>query len=194
LPIYSWDDFGGSSVFRPIPTHRLISLFYLAWEKHISRLPISGSLNHSFTERRFHSRTCFDLIGMGTPGLQERLSLPNSALLATAADCGHSARISLSMSRGGASCATTFACQSKLTSSWANGVNWRMTNSRTLTRMPVSSELGSGANRGLRCGRAGSFFASGLGPHLGTIQQVSCGRLRIPRLGGSYQILANRKR
>lgn len=61
--------------FLDLFTHRMISLFYLAWEKH--RFPIAyerGGLDR-FTEY------LFDIVGMGTRGLRGRLGLPDEGLL-----------------------------------------------------------------------------------------------------------------
>jgi len=61
--------------FLDIFNHRFLSLFYQAWEKY--RFPIAyerGELD------RF-SRLLFDLIGMGTDGLQNRQAVPDEAFL-----------------------------------------------------------------------------------------------------------------
>jgi type VI secretion system protein ImpH len=76
---YSGDD--AAAAFFDLFNHRLISLFYLAWEKHHFPVAYQRESQSLVTERRF-TAYLFDLIGMGTPGLQERLELTDSALLA----------------------------------------------------------------------------------------------------------------
>lgn len=66
--------------FFDIFNHRWLSLFYRVWEKH--RLPVAyerGSLEAKSKERL--GRYLFDLIGMGTSGLADRLSIPTEGLL-----------------------------------------------------------------------------------------------------------------
>jgi len=61
--------------FLDLFNHRMISLFYRAWEKH--RFPIAyerGELDQ-FTAY------LFDIVGMGTGGLRGRLSVPDQAML-----------------------------------------------------------------------------------------------------------------
>ena len=61
--------------FLDIFNHRMISFFHRAWEKY--RFPVTYCLGE---EDRF-TRRLLDLIGMGTPGLQERQPVPDEALL-----------------------------------------------------------------------------------------------------------------
>lgn len=61
--------------FLDIFNHRLISLFYQAWEKY--RFPIA----YERGERDRFSHHLLDLIGLGTQGLQDRQDLPDDALL-----------------------------------------------------------------------------------------------------------------
>jgi len=61
--------------FLDIFNHRMISFFHRAWEKY--RFPVTYCLGD---EDRFTQRL-LDLIGMGTPGLQERQAVPDGALL-----------------------------------------------------------------------------------------------------------------
>jgi type VI secretion system protein ImpH len=66
--------------FLDLFNHRLISLFYRAWEKHrlfvaFERNPLDTGQGASFTHY------LFDLIGMGTAGLRGRLEVPDQALL-----------------------------------------------------------------------------------------------------------------
>jgi type VI secretion system protein ImpH len=61
--------------FLDIFNHRLISLFYRAWEKY--HFPVTYRLGD---EDRF-TRHLLDLIGLGTSGLQERQSVPDDAYL-----------------------------------------------------------------------------------------------------------------
>jgi len=61
--------------FLDIFHHRILSLFYRAWEKYRFPIAYERSRRDSFTEY------LFDLIGMGTPGLRGRLALPDEGLL-----------------------------------------------------------------------------------------------------------------
>jgi type VI secretion system protein ImpH len=63
------------AAFLDIFNHRMISFFYRAWEKY--RFPITYSLG----DRDQFTHHLLDLIGLGTPGLQGRLGLPDDALL-----------------------------------------------------------------------------------------------------------------
>src|ERR1035441_6142651 len=75
---YSRDN--AAAAFFDLFNHRLISLFYLAWEKH--HFPVAYQREpQSIVARRRFTGYLFDLIGMGTPGLQERLGVSDSALL-----------------------------------------------------------------------------------------------------------------
>jgi len=63
------------AAFLDLINHRLLSLFYRAWEKH-----------HVFVERERggddpFARHLFDLIGLGTPALKNRHEFPDAALL-----------------------------------------------------------------------------------------------------------------
>ncbi len=61
--------------FLDIFNHRLISLFYQAWEKY--RFPIA----YERGERDRFSHHLLDLIGLGTNGLQDRQDVPDDGLL-----------------------------------------------------------------------------------------------------------------
>lgn len=61
--------------FLDLFDHRLLSLFYRSWEK--VRFPVSYERTG---EDRF-TGYLFSLVGMGTPGLRNRLSFPDQALL-----------------------------------------------------------------------------------------------------------------
>lgn len=71
------------AAFLDLFNHRLISLFYRAWEKHhfvigYERAARSGAADDKFTQY------LFDLIGMGTPGLRGRLRIRDQGLLSYA--------------------------------------------------------------------------------------------------------------
>ena len=55
--------------------HRLLSLFYKAWEKHRHAVPYERGEDDRF------SHYLMDLIGLGTPGLAGRQAVPDQALL-----------------------------------------------------------------------------------------------------------------
>jgi len=61
--------------FFDIFNHRIISLFYLAWEKYRFSIAYERAGLDAF------SHHLLDLIGMGTPGLQNRLPVPDDSLL-----------------------------------------------------------------------------------------------------------------
>jgi type VI secretion system protein ImpH len=68
--------------FLDLFNHRLISLFYRAWEKH--RFFISYERSDTHRDGRDcdnFTQYLFDLIGMGTAGLRGRLAMPDTALL-----------------------------------------------------------------------------------------------------------------
>jgi len=68
------------AAFLDLFNHRLISLFYRAWEKHhvavlYEAAAARGSRPDAFTQ------SLFDLIGMGTPGLRGRLGVRDESLV-----------------------------------------------------------------------------------------------------------------
>lgn len=62
--------------FIDIFHHRLLSLFYRAWEKFAFTVPYERGDEDSITPR------LFDLIGLGTAGLHDRQAFPDQALIA----------------------------------------------------------------------------------------------------------------
>lgn len=61
--------------FFDIFNHRMISFFYRAWGRY--RFPVTYSLGEEDT----FTQHLLDLIGLGTPGLQHRQTIPDQALL-----------------------------------------------------------------------------------------------------------------
>jgi type VI secretion system protein ImpH len=61
--------------FFDIFNHRIISLFYQAWRKY--RFDVA----HEQGERNRFARQLLSLVGLGTDGLQERLAIPDDALV-----------------------------------------------------------------------------------------------------------------
>jgi type VI secretion system protein ImpH len=61
--------------FLDLFNHRMISLFYRVWEKHRFAVAYERGDHDRFTEY------LFDLIGLGTPGLRNRLGVPDEGLL-----------------------------------------------------------------------------------------------------------------
>jgi len=61
--------------FFDIFNHRMISLFFQAWEKY--RFPIA----YERGDRDRFSHILLDLVGMGTPGLQGRMPVPDDSLI-----------------------------------------------------------------------------------------------------------------
>jgi type VI secretion system protein ImpH len=60
--------------FLDIFNHRMLSLFYRAWEKY--RFPVIYEKNHD----DYFTNYLFDTIGMGTKGLQKKLSFSDKSL------------------------------------------------------------------------------------------------------------------
>ena len=61
--------------FLDIFNHRMISFFYRAWEKY--RFPVTYALR----EEDLFTHHLRDLVGLGTPGLEDRQAVPDEALL-----------------------------------------------------------------------------------------------------------------
>jgi type VI secretion system protein ImpH len=72
--------------FLDLFNHRIISLFYRAWEKY--RFPVTCYLG----DEDLFTHHLLDLIGLGTPGLQDRQAVPDNALLHYVALLGEQAR------------------------------------------------------------------------------------------------------
>jgi len=66
--------------FFDLFNHRLVSLFYRAWEKYRVTIGYEEAQSAQRTEDRF-SHYLFDLFGMGTDGLRGRLGIPDRALV-----------------------------------------------------------------------------------------------------------------
>lgn len=69
---------GSGAAFLDLFNHRVISLFYLAWEKHH---PAVRWEREREAQESGMPRYLFDLFGMGTGGLRGRLGLPDRTLL-----------------------------------------------------------------------------------------------------------------
>lgn len=67
------------AAFLDIFNHRLVELFYLAWEKHHFVVPYERALGTQYVDA--FTSYLFDLVGMGTDGLLGRLAVPDRALL-----------------------------------------------------------------------------------------------------------------
>lgn len=61
--------------FLDIFNHRVLSFFYRAWSKY--RFPVSYQLGN----QDWFTRYLLDLVGLGTPGLQQRMAVPDEAIL-----------------------------------------------------------------------------------------------------------------
>jgi type VI secretion system protein ImpH len=75
---YSRDN--AAAAFFDLFNHRLISLFYLAWEKHHFPVAYERQSQPAASQWGF-TRYLFDLMGMGTTGLLGRLEITDSVLL-----------------------------------------------------------------------------------------------------------------
>jgi len=69
-----------AAAFLDLFNHRFIAFFYQAWAKHNLAAAYEREQN-STSPRRGISQYLFDLIGMGTKGLLNRLQVPDEALL-----------------------------------------------------------------------------------------------------------------
>jgi type VI secretion system protein ImpH len=74
------------AAFLDLFNHRLVSLFYRAWEKHhfvigYERSARAAVQDESFPHDDKFTQYLFDLIGMGTPALRRRLGVRDQALL-----------------------------------------------------------------------------------------------------------------
>ena len=68
------------AAFLDLFNHRLVSLFYRAWEKH--RPPVLYELGAARDQRPdAFTHSLFDLIGMGTEGLRGRMRVQDESLL-----------------------------------------------------------------------------------------------------------------
>lgn len=77
--------------FLDIFNHRMISFFYRAWEKH--RFPVTYYLG----DEDLFTHHLLDLIGLGTPGLQNRQAVPDDALLHFAGLLGMQSRSAVAL-------------------------------------------------------------------------------------------------
>ncbi len=69
-----------AAAFFDLFNHRMVSLFYLAWEKH--HFPIVHEREEKLkTGPRWFTQYLYDIIGMGTQGMRGRLDVPDSSLL-----------------------------------------------------------------------------------------------------------------
>jgi type VI secretion system protein ImpH len=83
--------------FFDLFNHRIISLFYRAWEKH--RVP--PLLERSRAEQRedAFTRSLFSIVGLGTPGLRRRLEPPDELFLYYSGLFSHHPRNPLALER-----------------------------------------------------------------------------------------------
>jgi type VI secretion system protein ImpH len=83
------------AAFFDIFNHRILSLFYRAWEKH--RFPVCYQLAHTRGQSDKFTGYLFGWIGLGTARLQDRMSLPDQALLRYAGLLGQSPASTVSL-------------------------------------------------------------------------------------------------
>jgi type VI secretion system protein ImpH len=81
----------GLQQFLDIFNHRIISLFYRAWEKY--RFPV----NYALAEQDLFTQHLLDLVGLGTHGLQNQQAAPDDAVLHFAAHFGRQARSAVAL-------------------------------------------------------------------------------------------------
>ena len=112
--------------FFDIFNHRMISLFYQAWEKYRFTIPYERG------ERDRFSHHLLALIGLGTPGLQNRLARCPTIRCSFMAAC--SACIRARRSRCGRCCWIISRCRWRSNSSWARGVRSKQESQCSLGR------------------------------------------------------------
>ena len=123
--------------FLDIFNHRMISLFYQAWEKYRFEIPYERGEHDRF------SHYLLALLGLGTPGLQDRQEVADDSLLFYGGLLRHAAR-------SAAACAgvvrITSTSRWRSSSSWARGTPWTRKRSACLGEDGgYSEQLGLGA-------------------------------------------------
>ena len=81
--------------FFDLFNHRIVSLFYRAWEKH--HFPVRFQLAAAKSETDEFTQYLFDWIGMGTAGMQGRLAVQDRALLRYAGLLGQTPACAVSL-------------------------------------------------------------------------------------------------
>ena len=139
--------------FFDIFNHRMISLFFQAWEKYRFAIPYERG------ERDRFSYHVLALLGLGTPGLQDRQDVPDDSLLF------YSGLLSLHARSAppacGSCCRIISACRWRSTSSWAPGTRWSRESQCSLGESRRDAEkLGLGAWWETRSGTSNRGCAS----------------------------------
>jgi type VI secretion system protein ImpH len=130
----------GLQDFFDLFNHRMISLFYQAWEKY--RFFVAYEREE---EDRF-SRYLMSFVGLGTTGLQHRQTVLDESFCSTAA-CSRCSRAR--RSRSNRSWRTTSTCRWRSSHTWAPGTPWIPTTSAAWRRsVPYSDQIGLGAIAG----------------------------------------------
>lgn len=139
--------------FLDLFNHRMISLFYRAWEKY--RFPVAYERGE---EDRF-TEYLFDIIGLGTRGLRGRLSLPDQGLLLYGGLIGqrpHSASASAGI------LSDYFGVKGRIEQFYGQ---WLKLDEQSLTRLgTANSELGMSTVAGSRVWDIQSKFRVRFGP------------------------------
>jgi len=140
--------------FLDLFNHRMISLFYQAWEKYRFFVPYERG------ERDRFSQHVLALLGLGTPGLQDRQDVPDDSLLFYSGLLSQHApprRVCGSCSR------ITSACLSRSTSLSAPGTpSSPMCSALSQRRTAIPSGWASARWSGMKSGTGNPGFASAL--------------------------------
>jgi type VI secretion system protein ImpH len=145
--------------FFDLFNHRILSLFYRAWEKH--HFPVRFQLAASKRETDEFTQYLFDWIGMGTAGLKGRLALQDPALLRYAGLLGQAPACAVSLA---AILRDYFGVDAEIEEFVGAWYNLSEDDQSDLTAEDMSNQLGKGAIAGDAVWDPQARFRVRLGP------------------------------